>query len=81
MSDATVSFPGSNVPTDCKSWISLLGNTLVNDLSWDSDGVKRDRSSSAEIPFELLKKADPSWDLSICEISEIAELALFFSDL
>lgn len=75
MSDATVSFPGSNVPTDCKSLISLL----VNDLSWDFDRVKG--SSSAEISFELFKKADPSWDLRICEISEIAELALFFSDL
>lgn len=82
MNDVSVPFPGSDAPlTDGKSWISLPCNTLVNDSPWDSDGDVVDRSSSAETSFELFIKADPSWDLRICERSEIAGLALFFSDL
>lgn len=83
MNDVSVSSPGSDVPlTDGKSWISLPCNTLlVNDSSRDSDGDVVGWSSSAETSFKLFKKADPSWDLRICERSEIAGLALFFSDL
>lgn len=77
----TDSFPGSNVPTDSKSWISLLDNTLANDSSGDFDGGIGDRSLWVETSFERSTKTDPSLDLRICERSEIAGLALFFSDL
>lgn len=81
MSDAVaVPSPWSDVLTDSKSSISSFDNSLVKDLSWVFNGSIWGRSS-AETPFELLKKADPSWDFRICERSEIAELALFFSEL
>lgn len=82
MNDAVaVSLPWSDVLTDSKSSISSFDNSLVNDLSWVFNGSIWGRSLSAEPSFELLKKADPSWDVRICERSEIAELALFFSEL
>lgn len=76
-----VLFPGSNVLPNSISWISLLDNNLVNESSGDFDGDVGDRSLSAKTSFELLTIADLSWDLRICERSEIAGLDLFFSDL
>lgn len=82
MNDAViVSFPWSDVWRGGKSSISFFDHNLVNDLSRVFNGGIWDRSLSAETSLELLKKSDPSWDSRICERSEIAELALFFSEL
>lgn len=87
----TVSLPWSNVLAEgefwislidvlegSESWVSLLDNTLANDLSWVFDESIWDGSSSAKTSLAFFEKADPSWDLRICEI---AGLALFFSEL
>lgn len=79
--DITVSFFWANVPTDSESWTSLLDDTVVSDSSRVSDGDLLDWFSATETSFELSKNADSSWDLRICERSEIAGLDRFFSEL